>query len=309
MIVALDKDSEIATVDIVTDFYDAMFGSINDAASMRKIEQKIVSEAEQLLCDHEGIAAHIPNLPSMLITLLDAVKNPHTDVFTLVNIIEKDPIFAAEVLKVANTAKYNRSGDEVIFLRKATSFLGLSGLLKIASTLLLSDVIPCHPLYYKLYGQQIWTHSVQCAVLCELIAKDEKKNDVDGYFIGLIHDLGKIVLFNAIAHTMSESFSSLTPCTRDFKAIITEMSAKVTEKIAQVWQLPLVYIEALEQQTKHYRAGLGDLLYRSNRLSENYLLFVKGRIVEEDYQLLAHSLDISAETVNRFSAIAPTLVD
>ncbi len=69
MIVALNKGSELGTVDIVTDFYAMIFGSINDAASMRTIEQKIVSEAEELLCHHEGLTAHIHNLSSMLITL------------------------------------------------------------------------------------------------------------------------------------------------------------------------------------------------------------------------------------------------
>lgn len=290
-----------------TDFYDSMLGDIKTPSSMNRLERITLDNVIAILNHPEQLNRHIPMLPSMLICLLDAIKNPHADIFTFIDIIEKDPAFAAEVLKVANTAKYNRGDEEIIYLRSATSLLGIVGLLKIATTLLMADVIPCKPSDYKLYGRQIWVHSIQCATLCELIAKDEQKNQADGYFIGLIHDLGRIVVFNSLAETLGESFTSITPCSQPYKDLMTEMAIDMSYYIAQQWQLPSVYIEALNQQRASSRDGLGCLLYRANRLSENYLLFIKGNINKECHQQLQDELKINETIVDEFHQLASVI--
>ncbi len=296
--------NHIPTEELHTDFYDAMFGSVHGHGAMNVIERNTLAQIVKIANSPASLRKQVPLLPDMLISLLDALKDPHSDIFTFVDLIERDPSFAAEVLKVANTAKYNRSNNEIIYLRKATSFLGMSGLMKIASTLLLAEVIPCKPFYYKLYGRQIWTHSVQCATLCELLAKAEGKNEADAYFIGLIHDLGKIIVFNCLSIALGESFSSIMPCSREFKTLMTEMSMDISYFIAREWQLPALYIDALREQREKTRLELGSLLFRANRLSESYLLLMKSDISEEEYHLLQQELTISDEVAGQFKELA-----
>lgn len=297
----------IATAALNTDFYDVMFGSINTSGPLSLLEQKTLNHVSQVLNNPAQLKQKIPALPAMLVKLLDTLKDPHADFFTFVDIIEQDPAFAVEVLKVANTAKYNRTNKEIIFLNKATSLLGISGLMKIASTLLMADVIPCNPLYYQLYGRLIWVHSVQCATLCELLAKHEKQNTADAYFIGLIHDLGRIIIFNCISEKMKVPFSSLTPCSREYKTLITEVSMDMTYLIAKEWQLPSVYVMALKQQRENTRGDLGELLYKANRLSENYLLYMKKDIKEDNYKALQLSLNINEKVFEAFNDLAPSI--
>lgn len=297
----------LATEALNTDFYDVMFGTINTNGDLSSLEQNTLNHVIKVLMDPENLQKHIPTLPDMLVKLLDTLKDPHADFFTFVDIIELDPAFAAEVLKVANTAKYNRTKNEIIYLNKATSLLGITGLMKIASTLLMADVIPCNPLYYQLYGRLIWVHSVQCATLCELLAKAEKQNTADAYFLGLIHDLGRILIFNCIAHGMKNPFSSLTPCSREYKTLMTEMSMDMTYFIAKEWQLPSVYVTALKQQRESNRSDLGELLYKANRLSENYLLFIKKDIKEDDYKALQLSLSIDDNVFDEFNDLSPII--
>ncbi|MCO4799864.1 MAG: HDOD domain-containing protein [Colwelliaceae bacterium] len=304
-----NNNNTLPTEELVTDFYDVMFSSINTYGSMKSLEQNTLNHVIKILNNPAQLSSHIPNLPTMLIKLLDALNDPHADFFTFVEIIELDPSFAAEVLKVANTAKYNRSDKEIIYLRKATSFLGITGLMKIASTLLMADVIPCKPIYYKLYGRLIWVHSVQCATLCELIARSEKQNAADAYFIGLIHDIGRIIIFNCLSEALGETFSSLTPCSREYKTLMTEMTMDMTYFIAKEWQLPSIYVEALKQQREINRDSLGELLYKANRLSENYLLFMKKDIEEQDYQKLQNELSITEKVFDEFNELAPTISD
>lgn len=299
----------IATEAINTDFYDVMFGCINTCGSMSTLEQNTLNQVVKMLNNPIELKKQIPTLPAMLVKLLDTLKDPHADFFTFVEIIERDPAFAAQVLKVANTAKYNRTNKEIIYLSKATSLLGVTGLMKIASTLLMADVIPCNPLYYQLYGRLIWVHSVQCATLCELLAKACKQNTADAYFIGLIHDLGRIIIFNCISEGMEDTFASLTPCSREYKTFMSEMSMDMTYFIAKEWQLPVVYVTALKQQRENSREPLSDILFRANRLSENYLLFAKKDIKENEYKNLQQSLNISEKIFEKFNELAPTIAD
>ncbi|MDO6445313.1 HDOD domain-containing protein [Colwellia sp. 1_MG-2023] len=297
----------LATEVLNTDFYDVMFGSIDTNGAMSALEQNTLSQITKVLTNPAQLNKHIPALPAMLVKLLDTLKDPHADFDTFVDIIEQDPAFAAEVLKVANTAKYNRTNKEIIYLSKATSLLGISGLMKIASTLLMADVIPCNPLYYQLYGRLIWVHSVQCATLCELLAIHEKQNTADAYFLGLIHDLGRIIVFNCISHDMKKTFASLTPCTREYKILMTEMSRDITYFIAKEWQLPSIYVEALKEQREGTRNPLSDLLFKANCLSENYLLFNKKSVTEDEYQSLQKSLGIDEKIFEEFNELAPAI--
>ena len=297
----------LATEVLNTDFYDVMFGSIDTNGVMSALEQNTLSQITKVLTNPAQLNKHIPALPAMLVKLLDTLKDPHADFDTFVEIIERDPAFAAEVLKVANTAKYNRTNKEIVYLGKATSLLGISGLMKIASTLLMADVIPCNPLYYQLYGRLIWVHSVQCATLCELLAKNEKQNTADAYFLGLIHDLGRIIIFNCISHGMEKTFASLTPCTREYKILMTEMSMDMTYYIAKEWQLPSIYIEALKQQRGGERNLLSELLFKANRLSESFLLFSKKAIHQDEYQTVQESLGINENIFDEFNELAPAI--
>nr|WP_277601489.1 HDOD domain-containing protein [Thalassotalea sp. G2M2-11] len=268
---------------------------------MNLIERNTFAHTLEKLKQPTEVKSRIPLLPEMLIKLLDALKDPYSDLMTYIEIIEKDPMFAAEVLKVANTARYNRNNEEVIHLRKAAAFLGTTGLMKIASTLLLAEVIPCDPFFYKIYGRQIWTHSVQCATLCELIAKDENISEADAYFIGLVHDMGRIIVFNGLAEVSKNTFSSLMPSSREFKILMTDLSMEISYLIAKEWQLPSIYQHALFQQRLTERDVLGELLYRANRLSENYLLRVKQDISQKQYQTLQQELAISDEVFESFN--------
>lgn len=292
-----------------TDFYDSMLKTSTKHKSMNLVERTSIEYVLKTLNNKAKLSGLIPALPEMLICLLDALSDPNADVFTFVEIIEKDPSFAAEVLKMANTAKYNHTDSDVVHLRKATSFLGLSGLMKIASTLLMADVIPCQPVHYQLYGKLIWVHSVQCATLCEMLAKDVKENQADAYFLGLIHDLGRIIIFNCLSEAMGESFADFSPCSYEYKVAITKLSLNITCLIAKEWQLPSIYVEALLQQKSGDVEGLGELLYKANRLSENYLLLLDKAQEDENHIALKEALSISDDTFEKFCDLAPKIAD
>jgi len=263
-----------------TAFYDVMFGDVNAEIPMHKLEIKILQKVKVILNDPKMLGQHIPALPAMLVRLLNTIQDPDSDVSSFVEIIKQDPSFAIEVLQKANSATYHRGDKEILSLSRAVSFIGLAGLLRIATTLLMARVIPCKPIYYKMFGKQIWLHSVQCATLCELLADNNDENGFDGYFLGLIHDLGKIIIFDCLSKALAQEITSL-PGTKVFKELMTEMSVDISYLIAIEWNLPNIYCEGLRQQKTENRSALAALLYKADKLSEVYLLMMKGIVSEE----------------------------
>lgn len=293
-------------LDTSTAFYDVMFDAKIDQQPMNILEDKVQVQVRAVLNDSGSLNKHIPTLPAMLIKLLETLKNPYSDVFDFVDILEQDPAFAAEVLRVANSARYCKADQEIRSLKRAVSLLGLSGLSKIATTLLMTSVIPCKPMYFKMFGRQIWVHSIHCATLCELLAGKHDENEFDGYFIGLIHDIGKIVIFNCLCEVLKMVMIDCSPGTKVFKQLMSEASAELSAYIAKEWQLPLLYCQALEQQTtkQEPNSPLAKLLNQANTLSEAYLMQVNGMVTEEELEQLFTLFSLHSSTWQQFNELA-----
>lgn len=291
---------------ISTIFYDIMFGDINANIPMSKLETKVLEKVSAILNNPTSLSTHIPTLPAMLVRLLNAIDNPDSSVQSFVEIIEQDPAFALAVLKTANSALYHRGEKEIVSLNRAITFLGLTGLLQIATTLLMAKVIPSKPIYYAMFGKQIWLHSVQCATLCELLASKQDENAFDAYFLGLIHDLGKVIIFDCLSKALAEEISSL-PGTTIFKKLMTKMSVNISYLISIEWKLPKIYCEALEQQQTKPTSTLAVLLYNANQLGELYLMVNKGVISNAECKKMITKKAIDEDIWLNFTNIAPEI--
>jgi len=299
------------TIDTSTAFYDVMFDTNKVQQPMNILEEKALEQVRTVLNEPGHLKKHIPTLPAMLIKLLETLKNPYSDVFDFVDILEKDPAFAAEVLRVANSARYCKADQEIRSLKRAVSLLGLSGLSKIATTLLMASVIPCKPMYYKMFGRQIWVHSMHCAILCELLAGSHDEDEFDAYFIGLIHDMGKIVVFNCLCEALGMVMIDCSPGTKIFKQLMSETSTELSAYIAKEWQLPKIYCEALAQQSinqqstiKEAVTPLAKLLNQANTLSEAYLMQVKGMVTDDELDQLFTLFSFHSSAWQQFSELA-----
>jgi HD-like signal output (HDOD) protein len=90
------------------------------------------------------------------------LNNEHVKYAKVAELISKDPALSLKVLKIVNSAQ-NTSGFVISDLSTAVARLGMNGIASIASAIMMKSVNPPKPIYYKLYGLQIWTHSLQCA--------------------------------------------------------------------------------------------------------------------------------------------------
>lgn len=271
-----DSDLQsMSSTALKTAFYDAMF---NDAGiGINPLEQKALENVRAILNDPAKLSSHIPPLPVILMQLLELVRDPNADFDKMSTLIEQDPALAAQVLKVANSPLYG-SGVEIKNLPAAIGRLGVPGVASIASTIMMEKIRPPKPIYYKMFGRQIWVHSLQCAFLCKGFAKSEGDDEFSGHFLGLIHDVGKIIIFNCLTDALSSGIMDGQPGSKVFKDTMSEMSTDISSIVAREWKLPEKYCIALEEQRLGTNTPLSVALKDANLCAELYLLMERKKI-------------------------------
>ena len=290
-----------------TAFYDAMFGPDQPTTEINAIEQKALDNVRDILNNPEKLSHQIPPLPSVLLQLINTLKDDNAEFMDIAAVIEKDPSLAIEVLRVANSALYFKGDEKITSLKKAVSLIGVGAIANISSTILLEKIRPAAPIYYKMFGRQIWVHSMQCAFLCQALAHTEQQDEFDAYFLGLIHDIGKIIIFNSLCDALSSEPPSTSPGSRAFKELMSEMSADISFFIAQEWGLPKIYCDALQAHHNIHSHPLATILYKGNLLSEVYLLMKKRNLEEHIIDNLLIKLSVNKQTWLDFIKLCPEI--
>jgi len=280
------------STNISTAFYDALFDGENTLSSMNALEEATLKNVRNILNDPKLLSNHIPSLPSILLELIETLKDEEAEFEDFITLIEKDPALALAVLKIANSAKYARGDETIQSIKKAVGVLGTTGVANIATAILMKSLMPEKPIYFKKFGRQIWEHSSQCAYLCQELAVQYSQNEFDAHFLGLIHDVGKIIIFESLCKALSDVMSEDLPGSVVFKELMSEMSLDISYSIAKEWLLPQVYCEALREQNINKTSPLAIILFKANMLSEVYLLLQKKKIKESHIEKVLTKLKV-----------------
>ncbi|MBX9900925.1 MAG: HDOD domain-containing protein [Burkholderiaceae bacterium] len=127
-----------------------------------------------------------------------ALDTPDISNDQIARIISAEPVLSAQVLKLANSAMFNRSGKKVEELRAATVLLGFGVIRNVAISVgmkQLKDHQASGQTSERMEG--LWTRSMRVAALSFVLARNLSKLSPDKAMIaGLLHDVGKFYILN-----------------------------------------------------------------------------------------------------------------
>jgi HD-GYP domain-containing protein (c-di-GMP phosphodiesterase class II) len=138
----------------------------------------------------------------------------------------------------------------------------------------LVNILELHDVNEKGHSERV----AKTAVAISERMKLSQAEIIQTYWASMIHDIGKIIIFNCLCEALSSEFPDNTPGSQAYKELMAEMSADISYFIATEWQLPTIYCEVLEVQRAITRSPLAEQLYKGNLLSEVYLLYKKKQI-------------------------------
>jgi HD-like signal output (HDOD) protein len=203
--------------------------------------------------DIETLFAQIHNLPSVPKVAQDLIQqfdNPSTSLDSVARNIERDPVIAAKILRLANSARF-RGARESTSIEDAAMRLGFNTLRTLVLASAVTGAFKADP-SFDLKG--FWLHSFRIASIARLLAKLAGKDADTAFTCGMLHDIGELLI-----QTGAPEFA-----TKMNRASQKDASGRAAEETLQLgfgypevgaeltrrWQLPKVIQSSIAYQAR-----------------------------------------------------------
>ncbi|MFH1992806.1 MAG: HDOD domain-containing protein [Pseudomonadota bacterium] len=151
---------------------------------------------------------NLPSLPQILFRVIELCNNEETRIKDISEIINVDPSLSAKVMNMVNPCYYG-SPERTTSMEQALMLLGKNAIKSIAigaSDIQASSKTTDRSIFRL---KVFWRHSLLCAILSKLIAEKILYSFPDEAFLaGLLHDIGKLVLWTNFPIKYADNLSS-----------------------------------------------------------------------------------------------------
>lgn len=190
-------------------------------------------------------------LPDVFIRINQLVENPNSTTSEIAKAIGQDPSFTVRLLRVANSSFYGLSSS-IDTVSKAVSVIGTSQIRSLALATSVASSFDGLP-NTLVSMEHFWRHSLYCALVARILAKQVRKCDPDAVFTAaLLHDIGELVIFNRLPQQAKESLllvldsADELPVFQAERQIMGVDHAQVGGELARQWKLPPLLEECIE---------------------------------------------------------------
>lgn len=203
----------------------------------------------------------LPTLPSVAHQLFAVLSDDLGKISDLAGIISKDPTLSIRVLKVVNSVFYS-SNIEVTSIKHAIVILGIKEITKIALSAVMSERFLTVSNEVHSYAASLWRHLLITAVIAQDLAPFGE-NDPDLYTLGLLHDIGWLVLMAQAPRVMIKLAEEENVTRQESERLWGVDHQLWGAKLLERWRLPEPFqITALRHHDPFIEIGPPDYLIR-----------------------------------------------
>jgi len=246
------------------------------AVKVKRREQKV--SPEEILKKVKDL----PVLPAVVMEINRLLQSEEVLIEEVSAVIEKDSGLTAKILRLANSSYYGLS-YHVDTLSRAITVLGLTTIRNLAMT------VSIQRLMGGIRGGRdeaigLWEHSLGCAVSSKaLISKKYPALEEKAFIAGLLHDIGKVVLYQNFWEEMEEIWERIRS-TGAYEEDLERETLGFTHSdvgalLASKWHFPPELTESIrdhhgleavsEQEPLRTAVYLGDQVARGLRLGRS----------------------------------------
>jgi putative nucleotidyltransferase with HDIG domain len=190
----------------------------------------------------------LPTLPTVIAKMLELVDNPKTSASSLSNLVMRDQVLTAKILKMANSSFY-AFPRQIATVKLALVVLGFENVKEMALSLsVLNSFKGENTKHFD--TSLFWQHSIAVGACTRMLARETCYRLAGEAFVaGLLHDIGKVVL-NQYLPTEFAQIQSLIyekgKTTEDAEMDVLGVThAEVGGWLAERWNLPVILVEAI----------------------------------------------------------------
>jgi len=143
------------------------------------------------------ISGNLPVIPQILVQLIDLCNQKDIDLQAVARLVKKDAALAAKVLQLCNSA-FIGARSAFADVPQAVIYLGADTVRNLAISVSVQQIFRRIESNGLLNLDRFWYHSYENAILAQRIAETTGyANPSEAYLAGLVHDLGKLLMWMA----------------------------------------------------------------------------------------------------------------
>ncbi len=199
---------------------------------------------------------NLVTLPPIARKIMELAGDPTVSAKEVSAIIQHDPVLTSRLLKIVNSAFYGFH-RQINSVEHAVVILGNDEVMNLAFTIAISKAIDRMK---SRETRDLWEHSLVVANLSQWLAPYlGSKGDEMLYTVGLLHDLGKIVLLQMESGYQYVPGYSTMESLADEELMIGLSHAEVGAFIGERWNLPTGIVDGLKNHHLPVKASEGPL--------------------------------------------------
>lgn len=201
---------------------------------------------DELVRRIEANELELPLLPTIATQVLELAGDESVDAKSLADLVESDPSLAGNVLRVANSAVY-APVEPIVSLHQAVGRLGLRTVGDIAVSVAVQGRVFHAPGHEDVLAD-LWRHAALAGAWAREIARARRRNVEGAFLTGLLHDIGRPVVLQAVVdadltlrqrEAESTAMLMMSSLTREVEdALGDEFHQEVGARTLEAWGLP-----------------------------------------------------------------------
>lgn len=210
---------------------------------------------ERLAQDLRDERLELPAFPEAVIRIQRVLQSPDTRTDDVVRILSSEPALAARLLRMANSAEFRRSDQDITDLKNAVARMGFNMVRSVAVAFAMRQLRrkDSYSPTAQLQLEQAWEESLNASASCFVIARRfTRLNPDQALLTGLLHVLGRlyIVMRSKDAAELSDT---------EMRQIVDSWHASIGKAILESWGLPEALQHAVEHQDELESRQDGDV--------------------------------------------------
>ncbi len=209
-----------------------------------------------------------PKIAMRLRQLIDC----DAEINDVVDLLKQDPAIATKLISVSNSAFY-RGIEKNTTLAQAASRLGFTRTREVVMSICCRGYFSTNHPVYKAMVEKLWWHSLACAHTAEMVVRNRGWSiDEDLFSIGLLHDIGKLLLLQGAGDMVLRKHAEPDIKTGYLQALMAEHHARLGADMQERLNYPPTFVSLVQ---RHHHAGNGETASRSLRVVQQANLLAK----------------------------------
>ncbi len=201
----------------------------------------------------------LPPLPSSFRNIEKISKDPNATVSDIANIIQKDPVLTANLLKIANSPLYSFP-KEITNIKYAVSLFGIEMTKILIANIFIKNILSSDMSPYNSSAEEFNKISNIQSILAKKWYEKVDKSKTDIIFLtALLQEVGKILIANEIislkeSASFKEEIQSAIDIEEVEKNYVGATSAEITAAIFEHWNFDEKIVWAIKYSYEYQKA-------------------------------------------------------